>query len=325
VAGGVHSNPPPMTSRKRFLGYALTPLAAGLPAAVGAQPTGPLVRVACNAVAAYAEALYGTDMGFFKKAGLNTELILLGTGAEITNAVAGGSAEVGISNAIPIANAFIHGLHFSYLCSGGMGVLGTIELCVASESPITGAKDLAGKTIGASSLKDITAAAVMAWLDQNGGDSSSVHIIELPFSEMAVAVKRGTVAAAAIPEPLLRGALREGGVRSLHPDLFDVFGKNFMIGGWFAKPDWIKQNPVLVRQFVEAIYASGAWANAHSDDAAAIISKYSKQDVAVIRAMTRPPYGSALTPAMIQATLDVAAKYKVLERPVNAADLIASR
>lgn len=313
-----------MTSRKHFLGYALAPLAAGLPVASRAQAP-PLIRIACNAVAAYAEALYGTDMGFFKKAGLNTELVLLGSGAEIVNAVAGGSAEVGISNAIPIANAFIHGLRFAYLAAGGMGVRGTIELCVPADGPISNAKDLLGKTIAASSLKDITAAAVMAWLDQNGGDSTSVHIVELPFSEMGAAVRRGTVAAAAIPEPLLRAALREGGIKALRPDLFDVFGPTFMIGGWFAKPDWIKANPQLAREFVAAIYASGSWANAHTDDAAAIISKYSKQDVTVIRTMTRPPYGNTLNPAMIQATLDVAAKYKVIERPVNAADLIASR
>lgn len=283
------------------------------------------MRVACNAVAAYSEAIFAQDMGFFKKAGLNTELVLLGTGAEIVNAVAGNAADLGVSNTVGLANAFQHGIPLQYLCSGGMSVPGSTELCVAAEGSISSAKDLLGKTIASSSLRDIGEAAILAWLDQNGGDSSKVHILEMPFSEMGPAVRRGTVAAAAIPEPLLGVALKAGGIKPLRPHLFDVFGPNFMIGGWFAKSDWIKGHPDLAHRFVEAIYATANWANVHGDEAAEIIAKYSKQDVAVIRAMIRPPFATTLNPAMLQSTLDVAAKYKIIERPVSAADLIATR
>jgi hypothetical protein len=39
--------------------------------------------------------------------------------------------------------------------------------------------------------------------------------------------------------------------------------------------------------------------------------------------MARVPYGTALTPDMLQRTLDLAYRYKAVDRQLNAANLIA--
>ena len=96
-----------------------------------------------------------------------------------------------------------------------------------------------------------------------------------------------------------------------------------MIGGWFAKVDWIRTSRPTAQRFVEAIYRTAAWANGHPDETAVILATYAHQDPAVVRTMARLPYGTTLTPEMIAPVLEPAARYRVIERAPNAADLIA--
>lgn len=92
-------------------------------------------------------------------------------------------------------------------------------------------------------------------MDENGSDSSTIRLVEIPFSAMAAAVVRGMVAAAPIAEPALSVALAQGGIRVLSLPM-DVYGKNFLVGGYFAHRDWIEANRALLRRFVAATYAT---------------------------------------------------------------------
>ena len=62
------------------------------------------------------------------------------------------------------------------------------------------AKDLNGKTIGITGVKNITHISTMPWMDANGGDPSAKYI-ELKFSEMAAAVASGRIDAGVTAEP----------------------------------------------------------------------------------------------------------------------------
>lgn len=288
----------------------------------GAQPA--VLRVASTASDSYAEALYAQDQGFFRRAGLDVELSILASGAAITTAVAAGAIDVGITNVLPLAAAVEHGIPFLYFCSGGTLNPNEIGLCVAADAPIRTAKDLNGKTVASSSLNDINIVAVRAWMDQHGGDSSTVRVVEMPFSEMAAAVRRGTVDAAPIAEPALTAAKQAGGVRVLLPPFFEVFGAHCMIGGWFATAAWLQANRETARRFAGTIYATARWANAHPGESAAILAKAAKLDPSAVRGMNRAPYGLTLTPGMIQSILDLSYQYKAIARPAKAADLIAA-
>lgn len=308
--------------RSRFLAASALASTALVAVAARAQPA-PL-RVACVASGAYAEALYALDAGFFSNAGLTVQPLILTSGAAIVNAVAGDAADIGITNPIPLVNAVLHGIPFQYICCGATNNSAVNDLCVAADGPIRTAKDLDGKTIAAAALRDVNTVAVYAWLDRNGGDAASVKIVELPFAEMAAAVRRGTVDAATIPEPALSAARRAGGIRALLPHINDVFGPHWMIGGWFAKTQWIANELATAQRFVEAMYRTATWANGHPDETATILAKYAKQDVAVVRTMARLPYGTTLTPEMIAPVLELAARYHIIERAPNAAGLIAA-
>jgi NitT/TauT family transport system substrate-binding protein len=281
------------------------------------------IRVASTASDSYAGALYAHDQGFFARAGLDADVQILASGAAITAAVAAKAIDIGITNAVPLIAAVQRGIQFRYICSGGLVNYDEFGMCVATSSPITTWRDLEGKTVAASSLNDIAVLATRSLVDQQGGDSTKIRFLEVPFSQMAAFIRRGTVDAGPIAEPALSAAKKEGGIRVIQPAIFSAFGPRFMVGGWFAPDDWITANRSAAHRFVDAIYAAAAWANSHPDESSAILAKYSKIDFATLRSMNRSPLGTSLTPDMLQSVLDLSYKYKFSDRQFKAAELIA--
>jgi NitT/TauT family transport system substrate-binding protein len=309
-------------SRAQFVS-AIAALAIAPSAAAAQTPVGTPLRIASTASDSYAGALYAHDAGFFERVGLNADVQILASGAAITAAVAAKAIDIGITNALPLVAAVQHGVPFRYICSGGLVNLDEFGMCVAPDSPIKEWKDLEGKTVAVSALNDIAVIGMRALVDQQGADSSKVKLVEMPFSQMAGAVSRGIVDAGPIAEPALSAAKKQGTVRVLKPAIFSPFGPHFMVGGWFATDDWISANRDTARRFTSAIYAAANWANTHTAESSVILAKYSKIDVATVAAMNRSPLGTSLTPDMLQPVIDLAYKYKVIDRPLKAAEIIA--
>lgn len=280
------------------------------------------LRVGATANDTYAEAYYAYDRGLFARAGLDVTITTFSNGGAVTAAVAGGAIDVGVCNPLPLANAAIHGLTLVYIAGGGLysSQAPTTTLCVARHSPVTTPRDLAGKIIAVSALRDTSSVATEAWLARSGVDPSTVRFVELPFSEMAPGLTQGRVAAALISEPSLTAAQPD--VRTLGK-AYDGIAKEFMISGWFTTRDLAAQRSDALRRFTAAIYGAARWANANHEQSGAILAKYAKLDPRSVRAMARCLYATSLDPARIQPILDAAARYKAIDRPVSAAELIS--
>jgi NitT/TauT family transport system substrate-binding protein len=304
-------------ARSTFLALAAAALAE--PATAEAQSQ--LIRIGTTPNDSYAEPLYAKDEGFFEAAGLNCDVQDFSNGAGVTTALGGNALDVGITNGISLANAVEHGVPFQFFAAAGTYNREEVALVVAPDSPYREAKDLNGKTFGTSAVKDANSLHIVAWMDENGGDSSSIQLVEVPFSAMAASLKRGTIAAAPMAEPALTEAKAQGLRVIGHP--MDVYGEHFMVGGWFARSDYINANRALLRRLTAAIYTTARWANAHPDESAAILAKYSKIDLEMVKKMNRAPYGLTLTPNMLQPYLDLGYKYKFLGKQLKATDLIA--
>lgn len=294
--------------------------AAGLP--LRARTPAP-IRVGTDPADTYTEVYYARDLGLFKKAGLNVEIVDLANGAAIASAVAGGAVEFGISTPVQLAQAVSRGVPFSIVAAGAMysTKAPTTVLCVAKNSPIRGAREMEGKTVEISSLKTSSELGVVAWVAANGGDVAKVHIIEMPFAAMGAALERGAIDAALISEPSLTVALN-GGARVL-AKAFDAIAPEFLLSAWFTTTPYAKQNPTPVKRFDAVIYEAGRWANTHQTESAVILAKYSKLDLDMLRTMKRATFPDALRLRDLQSQLDSATKYEVPEHSVNAADLIA--
>lgn len=309
-------------SRARLLALSAVTLTLGFAGRASAQ-TSDRVSVGSTANDSYAEPFYANDEGFFERARLHVDVQQFPTGAGVAAAVAGNAIDIGITNPIALANAVEHGLPFAFFAAAGAYNPKEVALCVAADSPIKTVRDLNGKTLGTTALRGDNSLEVSAWIDQMGGDSSTLRFVEMPMSTMAAAIVRGTVAAAEISEPALSIAASAGGIRVLgHP--MDVYGSNFMVGGWFGRAEWLAANAAMMHRFVAAIYQTARWANAHPSESAAILAKYAKMDIEVVRRMNRAEYAESFQPAMFQRCLDIGYKYKYLDRQFDAMRLVAN-
>ena len=310
-----------MITRRHALALAAASPLAFTPFPARAQ-TRPHVRIGAGIDDAFMQPYYAIELGLFKKANIDTEIVHAANPGAYATALAAGAIDIGMADPVAIAQAVTKGLPFAYFAGGPLSSRDaeTLVLSVAKNSPIKTAKDLEGKTIAIISVRSTMQITTTEWLTRNGADPSKVKFFELHFPEMTPALERGTVDAALVGEPFLTEAKAD--IRPIGVP-FATVAKVFYIFGWFARRDWLAQNADTAHALASAFYEAGKWANAHRAESAVIESKVTSVDLDVVKSMARNPCSTSLNPAYMQPLLDMATKYKLLERPYAASELIA--
>jgi NitT/TauT family transport system substrate-binding protein len=269
-------------------------------------------------------ALWAQDSGIFRRFGLDVRLQPMNSGSAVGAAVIGGAIEMGKSSLISLITAHTKGIPF--VCVAPAGVYSSkapvVGMLVKKGSPIKTARDLNGKTLSVPSLNDQYSIAIRAWMDQHGGDSTSVKFLELPNSSVPQAIDDGRIDAASIANPILSEALDSGKVQVIGRT-FDAIAPTFIQACYFVTADYANKNRDVVERFAKAIAESGAYCNAHHDATVQILSDFTKVAPQTIRAMTRTTIGTTLDPRLIQPVIDSAAKYKAIPSSFDAREMIA--
>ncbi len=319
----------PVSSRRAFLARSAaagTAAAAFGPQAVSAQSSLTLNIAAIPSDIA-GSAYYAADNGFFKKAGLDAQFLGIANGAAITAAVLGGSADIGYSNVISLAAAHSKGLPITILFPANLHVHEAPTaglLSVLKSSPVTSAKDFAGKVMAVSGINNIADLAPRLWIDKNGGDSKAVKSVELPFSEMKAAVEAGRIDAAVCDTTSDAALGKPGDTLRLIASTFDAVSPHFAPSVWFSTTDWVSKHPAQAKAFIEGMRESAAWAATHHRESAVILSKYTHVTPEQINGFQRTTYGEHLTPELIQPNIDVAVKYGVLKTSFPVSEMIST-
>jgi NitT/TauT family transport system substrate-binding protein len=279
------------------------------------------LKIATTPVDIGAEVFYAQDKGFLKNNGLDAQIQVISNGAAITAAVMSGAIDIAQANIASLASAHEAGLDVVIVAPAGQysSKTPTTALVVTKNSPIKTGKDLNGKTIAGNGLKNITQVGAFAWMDKNGGDTSTTKFVEMPFPDMPGALTAGRIDAAVIAEPELSAALAKGEVRVL-ANCYDAIAKDFMIGAWFTTGTWAKAHPDLVKRFSKAMSQTAEWANKNQAASGELLTKYTKIEVAPN--MKRAVYADKLTPALVQPLIDGAAKYGITKKSFPANDII---
>lgn len=279
-------------------------------AAPGGSQSIAKIRVAAIPIENSAEAFYAKDMGFFAKAGLDVDISTIQSGSAVASAVAGNAVDVGFASLVPLALAHIKNVPFVLIAPGAVWTQGARNsaLFVAANSPIRSAKDLNGKTLSTGGLGTLTEYAPRAWIDQHGGDASTIKFVEMAYATMPAALAAGRIDAALVNEPYL-GTLKKDSRLMGYP--YDAVAKDFLIAGWFTTAQWAKDHPDLVNRFAAAMRETAIWANQKQsqEKSAEILQKYTKIDPALLENIVRVRFGERLTAASIQPQIDVSAKY----------------
>ena len=248
----------------------------------------------------------------------------MNSGAAVAAAVAGGAVQIGNSSLVTIIEAHAKHVPFTLVATSGMIETDVpyAALVVKKDAPFKTARDLNGKTISSPALRDLNAISSAAWIDRNGGDSTTVRFVELSAPAAVQAIAEGRVDAAIIGTPYLGEGLDNGTIR-VFAKAFDAVSKRFIHIAWFTTEDYAAKNRDVIERFARVMHDAAIYCNAHPSETADLIVAFGKVDPKVAARMARVTFAEYLTAPMIQPLVDVAAKYKAIDKAFDAQELIS--
>jgi NitT/TauT family transport system substrate-binding protein len=292
----------------------------GAAAPARAQATIPL-RTINPPIEGAAQAVYAKEMGFFAKAGFEVSIQIMQAG--VPAAVASNSFEFGWVTADALANAHARSIplvaiapaqEFVYTANARTNT----GLCVAPSSAIRTAKDLNGKVIAVPSRLGISENCTRAWIDKNGGDSTTIKMVEVPFIAMAAALESGRIDCAYVTEPFLTANAK---VERSIGDPQTSIGPRYLTSVWATTAPYAAAHPDIVSRYAAVMRETAIWANNNPEKSGAIVASFTKLDPATVASMVRSRFADQLSPGLLQPVIDVSAKYNHFT-PFSASELI---
>jgi NitT/TauT family transport system substrate-binding protein len=312
-----------MTLTRRSVVFALGGVLATRTAA-RAQSAAPLavLHVGGSADMDASPIVYGIAAGIFRRYGIEVAFQKAASGSAVAAAVAGGALDIGKSSVVPLISGHAHSVPFTIVAPSIAHRTGLADsaLMIAVNSPVHVPRDLNGKAVSVAGLRDMQWLATHAWLDANGGDSSSVQFLEIPGASVGAALEQGRISAGTLSEPYITQAIKAGKAR-VFAKMVDAFG-NAMTTAFFTTSDFAAKNRDLVGRFARAIIEASAYSNTHPAEMTELMSSYTGIDRATLTAMVHPQFALDLDPRSIQPIINAAAKYNVIPQPFAAADMI---
>lgn len=297
-------------SRRALLAGGLASTAVAALARPARAQALPKIRVGYQPNQFGAQALYAQDRGFFTKAGVDADVQQFALGAALAAGVAVDAVDFGNVSLVTIALARSKNIPFVLVAPGADFHADRKPppalLMAGNKTGITSAKDMNGKTVAAPGLASMGEYGVRNWVDVNGGDSTTLKFVEMPFSQMASAFETGRIDVASVGEPYLSDVKKVA-----HPlgASEDAIGQHFMVSAWFAMAPWCAAHADLVRRFGAAIRDTDAWANKNPTGCVAIMARAFHLDPATISPDLMATFPPILTPSLIQPMIDVVARY----------------
>jgi len=159
-------------------------------------------------------------------------------------------------------------------------------------------------------------------IDKNGGTSSKIKFVEIPFPQMEPALVAGKVDAISVQEPFAAVAARKPETRVLSNPWGDVTAK-FLIASWFASEKWIQKNKSTAQAFVRAINRGIDAIHADKEGARAAMIKWAGLNPDMVGKIGLPLFEKAVNEKDVQATIDLTIKYKFITRALKAREVIS--
>lgn len=296
--------------RARAMALLLGGAALGAGASPGAAQPAPTLRIATIPIEPGAQVFFAKDIGFFARANLDADIELMKSGPAIAAALVSGAIDIGFLGLDALASIHQKGIALVALAPGteylAPFTTQTAALVLPANSPVERAQDLNGKVVAVIAFNGLAHTAVRAWIDKNGGDSSTVKFVEIPSSAMATALDSNRVDAAQVAEPFIGAAKKNHRVLMYG---FESISRDFITTAWCSTPQWAKDHAASVNRFVTAMNEAATWANENPQKSGAILASYLKLDPADIATMTRVRYTDRMTPALMQPLIDATAHY----------------
>ena len=243
---------------------------AGLAGAAARADDATAVRVGASPIDPGAEPYYADEMGFFTKAGLKATVTTVPNANAMVASIVSGGIDVGFLGINVIEEAYAKGVPLVIIAPAAVvdSTRRVVYMMVRNGVPITTAKDFEGKTIGSSPLRSIGELAMDLWIDKNGGDSSKVKYLDLPFPAVPWRCSRAasTVRSSSSRSP----SMSKPYATTIGPDPMTVVGDGALGNAFACTKAWAMAHPDLVAKFAAAMRDTADWANKNPDQSATI-------------------------------------------------------
>jgi len=271
----------------------------------------------------YKAVFYGIKSGIFKKYGLDVQTSIVASGAAAAAALSGGAADIAYTNILTLIQAHTHNVPMIFVASGNLQLPGKAQtdMLVSSDSPIKSGRDLIGKTLGSASLRDINAAASLAWIDKTGGDSKTVKVVEVPASAGAAFLEEHRADAVTLNEPAVSQAVASGKARILAAP-YDAVGAG-MTAGFAAMTPYVDANRDVMVRFAKAMHEASVYTNTHLRETVDLVAAYSGVPADVVGKSVRFIDAEYLEPRYLQPMIDLCSRYQLIDKDFPAADVIS--
>lgn len=266
----------------------------------------------------------GVKKGFFKEQNLEVEVVNTTGGAAAVPGVVSGDFTFAFGNVVSLIAARSQNIPLKAVAEGNSstGVDGKDfgGVVVPKDSPITSAKDLAGKQVAVNNLKNIGDTTIRASVRKAGGDPVKVRFTEVPFPEMPAAVANKRVDAAWIVEPFFSVAKSQG-AKVIASNFVDA-APDLTVAVYFTTEKVLKENADLAKRFTAAIEKSLQYAQEHPDEARAVLSDYTQIKADVAAQMTLPAWPPEVNKESVQQIADLMLEDGLLKEKFDVASVL---
>jgi len=273
------------------------------------------LRVGITKMAALTTPWIAKQQGIYKKHGLDVELLEFQASQSIAAHQAG---DLDILLSIPgtAMTAIERGFDMVAISQNEVAQstspdTGSIQ--VRADSDIKSLADLKGKIVGVSGVRGQKTAEVYMLIEKAGVNLKDVQFIEIPFPNMADALRHKQVDAVALVDPYTTQILTSGLGRVLSWDYVETIPKQ-PLGVWFAKSTLIKKDPDLINRFNAAAKESIDWMNADPERARQKVAEFTGLDPKLVKEMPMIGWDYKVSRDRWQAVADLMTERKQLQK-----------
>ncbi|GIJ27368.1 sulfonate ABC transporter substrate-binding protein [Micromonospora qiuiae] len=286
------------------------------------------VRVAALPITETAALWGGIKAGLFAKHGLEVEVLPAQGGAQAIPALINGDIDFAIGQPFGPFRADLQDLGVvvigNYASSYAEG--DDINAVVASaKSGIKRPAELAGKRVSVNSLGAAGDVTIMAAVEKDGGDPSTIKFVEVGFPDAPAQLEAGNIDAAWVPEPFVTQLKSRGDTFIVAPYQAVVPGLTTLTT--FTTTKKAESDAKLVDDFTAAMKETLTWAEDSANETAVrqAIKDNLQLPEPVADSVKLPVFSWDLDRGSLQALAELAQKYKVLDKQPNLDRLVQQR
>lgn len=282
------------------------------------------IKISISPTADAAAVEVALQKGYFEAEGLNVKREISQSGALALPKLENGGLDVVYCNYLTVYEKQASGaMKLRIINEGHLGGKGFVVILVNPKSKITKISQLRGKRIAVNVRKNIAELLAAITLRINGVNPKNVKFVEVPFPDVAAALKARRVDAALTAEPFITQAETTVGATQLADTMTGPLS-SFPINGYIVTDEFVKQYPRTAAAVQRAL--GKAQRDLANDEQLVreVLPKFTKIDKNTAEVIRIGEFPTSVNPVRLQRVADFMKQFGLLEERLDVRQLLWS-